>query len=81
MKIGSIFDAYDIDRFEQWKREREAALSEVVIKTFCKTANNPDHAAELVHGFVKELLLAAGHSEEGLEALELLSQGEQHHES
>ena len=73
MKTGSIFDANDIDKFEHWKKEREAALSEVVIKTFCETANDKDPAAEFVHDFLRVLLLAAGHSVEGLQVWELLS--------
>ena len=81
MKTGSIFDAYDIDRFEQWKKERSEALAETVISAFCGTANNPDPAADVVHGFLRELLLASGYTEEGLEVWELLSQGESDHES
>lgn len=73
MKTGSTFDLYDIDKFEQWKKEREAALSEVVIKAFCETANDKDPVAKFVHDFLRELLIVAGHSEEGLQVWELLS--------
>ena len=74
MKIGSIFDAYDIDRFEQWKKERSEALAETVISAFCGTA-------DFVHGFLRELLLASGYTEEGLEIWEFMSAGESDHES
>lgn len=78
MKTGSTFDLYDIDKFEQWKKEREAALSEVVIKAFCETANDKDPAAEFVHDFLRELLLAAGHSVGELQVCELLSVRSEH---
>lgn len=81
MKTGSIFDAYDIDRFEQWKKERSEALTVTVVNAFCNTANNPDPAADFVHGFLREILLAAGYTEEGLEVWELLSKGASDHES
>ena len=81
MKNGSIFDAYDMERFEQWKQDRSEALAETVIRAFCGTANNPDPAADFVHGFLRELLLASGYTEEGLEIWEFMSEGESDHES
>ena len=75
MKTGSIFDAYNMERFEQWKQERSSALAETVISAFCQTANDQDPAADFVHGFLRELLLASGYTEEGLEIWEFLSQG------
>lgn len=81
MKNGSIFDAYNMERFEQWKQDRSEALAETVISAFCGTANNPDPAADFVHGFLRELLLASGYTEEGLEIWEFMSEGESDHES
>lgn len=81
MKNGSIFDAYTIERFEQWQNERAHDLAHTVITAFCETANNPDPAADFVHGFLRELLLASGYTEEGLEVWELLSEGVSDHES
>lgn len=73
MKTGLNFDAYYMDKYEQWKKDREEALSVVVIKAFCETSNDKDPAAEFVHDFLRELLIAAGHSEGGLQVWELLS--------
>lgn len=81
MKNGSLFDAYDIEKFEQWKHERSEELATTVITAFCQTANDPDSAAEFVHGFLRELLLASGYTEEGLELWELLSRGASDHAS
>lgn len=80
MKNGSIFDAYTIERYEQWREERYKALADTVITTFCATANDSDPAADFVHGFLRELLLASGYTEEGLQVWELLS-GSVSHES
>ena len=73
MKTGSIFNGLDIDKFEQWEKERATALSELVIKIFCETAGDKDSGPEFVHDCMRVLLLGAGYSEEGLQIWEALS--------
>lgn len=81
MKNGSIFDAYDIDKFEQWKHDRYYKLGNTVITAYFATANDPDPAVEFVHGFLREILLASGYTEEGLEVWEMLSKRGSDHAS